>query len=76
MELTKEQRAEIDQIRHEESVRRRRSGALPDASLAFDAVRNVRNQISHQVADLHCTSVDSSPHRKRERIFRTLFNPG
>ena len=57
-------------------VRRRRADPLPDAPPPLDPVRDVRDQIPRETADLRRPPVDPPPHRQRERILRPLFDPG
>ncbi len=40
------------------------------------AVRDVRDQVPREAADLRRAAVDPPPHRQRERILRALFDPG
>ena len=52
---------------------RRRADRLPDAAPPLDAVRDVRDQVPRQVADLRRPAVDPPSHRQRQRILRPLF---
>jgi thymidylate synthase (FAD) len=49
---------------------------LPDAALAFDALRDVRDQAAREAAGLRGAAVDPAPHGERERILRALLDPG
>ena len=40
------------------------------------AVRDVRDQVPREAADLRGAAVDPPPHRQRERVFRALLDPG
>ena len=48
---------------------------LSDAAPAHDAVRDVRDQVPREAADLRGAAVDPAPHRQRERILRALLDP-
>ena len=48
---------------------------LSDAPSPYDALRDVRDQIPRQIADLRRPAVDPPPHRQRQRIFGALFDP-
>ena len=52
-----------------------RADPLPDAPPAHHAVRDVRDQVPREAADLRGAAVDPPPHRQRERIFRPLLDP-
>ena len=41
----------------------------------YDAVRDVRDQVPREAADLRGAPVDPPPHRQRERILGALFDP-
>ena len=53
-----------------------RADPLPDAPSAHHPVRDVRDQVPRQTADLRRAAVDPAPHRQRERIFGALLDPG
>ena len=61
--------------RHPARVGGCRADPLPDAAPAHHAVRDVRDQVPREAADLRRAAVDPPPHRERERIFRALFDP-
>ena len=52
-----------------------RADPLSDAPPAHHAVRDVRDQVSREAADLRGPAVDPPPHRQRERVFGPLFDP-
>ncbi len=60
---------------YEAGQRRSRPDQLSDAASPYDAVRDVRDQVSRQIADLCRAAMDSAPHRQRQRILGTLFDP-
>src|SRR5580658_2908609 len=53
-----------------------RADPLPDAPPALHAVRDVRDQVPREAADLRRAAVDPPPHGERERVFRALLDPG
>ena len=61
---------------HAAGLRGCRADPLPDAPPALHAVRDVRDQVPREAADLRRAAVDPPPHRQRERVFRALFDPG
>ena len=52
-----------------------RADPLSDAPPPLDAVRDVRDQVPREAADLRGAAVDPAPHRQRERVFGALFDP-
>ena len=48
---------------------------LSDAPPPHDPVRDVRDQVPRQIADLCRPAVDPPPHRQRQRILGALFDP-
>ena len=48
---------------------------LSDAAPAHDAVRDVRDQVPRQAADLCRAAMDPAPHRQRQRVLGALFDP-
>ena len=62
--------------RHQAGAGGCRADPLPDAPPAHHAVRDVRDQVPRQTADLRRPPVDPAPHRQRERVFRALLDPG
>src|SRR3984893_11168681 len=48
---------------------------LFDAPPAYDSVRDVRDQVPRQIADLCCTTVDPASHGKRQRVLRPILDP-
>ena len=61
--------------RHQEGQRGPGPHQLSDAPPPHDAVRDVRDQVPREAADLRGAPVDPPPHRQRERVFRALFDP-
>ena len=62
--------------RHQARAGGYRPDPLPDAPPPHHPVRDVRDQVPRQTADLRRTAVDQAPHRQRERILRALLDPG
>ena len=62
--------------RHAAGVRGCRADPLSDAPPPLHAVRDVRDQVPREAADLRRAAVDPPSHRQRERILRALFDPG
>src|SRR6185312_15540596 len=61
--------------RHEAGQRGPGPHQLPDAASAYDPVRNVRDQVPRQIADLCRPAVDPAPHRQRQRVQRAVLDP-
>ena len=61
--------------RHQDRPRRRRPHPLPDAPLALDPLRDVRDQAAREAPGLRRPPVDPPPHRQRQRILRPLLDP-
>ena len=67
--------ARVLRPRHQEGQRGSRADQLPDAASPHDAVRDVRDQVPREAADLRGAPVDPPPHRQRERILGALLDP-
>ena len=67
--------ARLVRARHQAGQRGSRPHKLSDAAPAHDAVRDVRDQVPRQTADLRRAAMDPPPHRQRQRILRPLFDP-
>ena len=52
-----------------------RAHQLPDAPSPYHAVRDVRDQVPRQAADLRRAPVDPPPHRQRQRVLGALLDP-
>ena len=61
--------------RHQEGQRGPWAGQLSDAASPHDAVRDVRDQVPREAADLRGPPVDPPSHRQRERILGALLDP-
>ena len=61
--------------RHAQGQRGSRPDQLSDAAPPHDAVRDVRDQVPRQAADLCGAAVDPAPHRQRQRVLGALFDP-
>ena len=68
--------ARLVRPRHQEGERGQGPHPLSDPPPPLDPVRDVRDQVPREAADLRGAAVDPPPHRQRERIFRALFDPG
>ena len=68
-------RARLLRPRHQEGQRGPRADQLPDAAPPHDAVRDVRDQVPREAADLRGAAVDPPPHRQRERVLGALLDP-
>ena len=67
--------ARVLRPRHQEGQRGSRADQLSDAAPPHDAVRDVRDQVPREAADLRRAAVDPPPHRQRERILGALLDP-
>ena len=67
--------ARVLRPRHQEGQRGSRADQLPDAASPHDAVRDVRDQVPREAADLRGAPVDPPPHRQRERVLGALLDP-
>ena len=67
--------ARVLRPRHQAGQRGSRADPLSDAPSPHDAVRDVRDQVPRQAADLRGAPVDPPSHRQRERILGALFDP-
>src|SRR5579859_6956685 len=65
--------ARLLRARDAQGLGRPRPHPLPDAALALDPVRDVRDQIPRETADLRRAPMDPAPHGQRERILRALL---
>ncbi len=69
-------RPRVVRPRHQARQRGCRADPLPDAPPPLHAVRDVRDQVPREAADLRGTAVDPPPHRQRERVLRPLLRHG
>ena len=70
------QAARVSYGRGTRRVSEDRAHPLPDAAPALDAVRDVRDQVPCEAADLRRPAVDPPPDRERERVLRAVLDPG
>src|ERR1700730_6211636 len=61
--------------RHPQGQRGPGADQLFDAPPAYDSVRDVRDQVPRQIADLCCTTVDPASHGKRQRLLGPVLDP-
>ncbi len=67
--------ARLVRARHQAGQRGPGPHQLSDAAPPHDAVRDVRDQVPRQIADLCRAAMDPPPHRQRQRILGALFDP-